>query len=120
MYGKCETIVFFYDKKVSVYSIIHQVEYLYHMYPVPKLKKKIKCIGIRPQIFYPCGFFDGAAAWNTGGVGFVLLLSDSHTLGFSLGCGTSTNTRAKLLALWDLLAVSREFRVEHICIVSDS
>ena len=84
----------FYDKKVSVPSIIHQVEYLFHLYPVPKLKKKIRCIGIRPHIFYPCGFFDGAAAGNIGRAGFVLLLSDSHTLGFSLGCGMGTNTRA--------------------------
>ena len=84
----------FYDKKVSVSSIIHQVEFLFHLYPIPKLKKKIRCIGIKPQIFYPCGFFDGAVAGNIGGVGFVLLLSDSHTLGFSLGCGMSTNTRA--------------------------
>ena len=84
----------FEDKKASVFSIIHQVESLFHLYPVSKLKKKIRCIGISPQIHFSCGFFNGAAAGNFGGPGFVLLLSDSHTLGFSLGCGRSTNTRA--------------------------
>ena len=102
------------DKKVLVSSIIHQVEYLYHMYPVSKLKKKIRCIGIRPQILYPCGFFVGAATRNIGGVGFVLLLSASHTLGFSLGCGTSTNTRE------ELLVVSKHLGIPLLTIFGDS
>ena len=101
-------------------SIIHQVEYLFHLYLVPKLKKKIKCIGIIPWIFYPCGFFDGAAAGNIGGAGFVLLLSGSHTLGFSLGCGMSTNTRAELLALWALLAISKHLGIPLLTIFGDS
>ena len=99
-------------------SIIHQVEYLFHLYPFPKPKKKIKCIGIRPWIFYPCGFFDGVVVGNIGGAGFVLLQSDSHTLGFSLGCGMSTN--AELLALWAFLDVTRHLGIPLLTIFGDS
>ena len=90
------------------------------MYLVPKLKKKIRCIGIRPQILYPCGFFDGAATENIGGASFVLLMSDSHTLGFSLGCGTRTNTREKFLDLWALLAVAKHLGIPLLTIFGDS
>ena len=110
----------FEDNKDLVFSIIHQVEFLFHLYPVPKLKKKIRCIGINPHIHFPCGFFDGAAEGNNGGDGFVLLLSDSHTLDFSLGCGRSTNTRAELLALWALLVVSKHLGIPLLTIFGDS
>ena len=43
------------------------------MYPVPNKKKKSRVIGPGPKIDYPRGFFDGAAAGNTGGVGFRLV-----------------------------------------------
>ena len=48
---------------------------------------------------FPCGFFDGVAAENLGGSGFVIFINDSHHYNFSMGCGISTNTRAELLAL---------------------
>ena len=96
------------------------MESLFHLYHVPKLKKKIRCIGISPQILFPCGFFDGAAAGNIGGVGFVLLLSDSHTLGVSLGCGRITNTRAELRGLWALLVVSKHLGIPLLTIFGDS
>ena len=98
-----------------MFSIIQQVESLFHFYLVPKLKKKIRCIGTSPF-----GFFDGAIVENLGGAGFVLHLSDSHTLGFCLGCGRSTNTRAKLLALWALLAVSKHLGIPLLTIFGDS
>ena len=50
---------------------------------------------------------------NIGGAGFVLLLSDSHTLGFSLGCGMSTNTR-------ELLVVSKHLGIPLLTIFGDS
>ena len=50
----------------------------------------------------------------------MLLLSDSITLGFSLGCGRSTNTRAELLALWALLAVSKHLGIPLLTIFGDS
>ena len=103
-----------------MFSIIQQVEYLFHLHPVPKLKKKIRCIGTNPRILFPCGFFDGVAAENFGGARFMMLLSDSHTLGFSLGCGRSTNTRAELLALWALLAVSKHLGIPLLTIFGNS
>ena len=57
-------------------------------------------------MIFPCGFFDGAAAENLGGAGFVIYLNDNHYFSFSLGCGCSTNTRAELLALSAVLRVS--------------
>ena len=50
----------------------------------------------------------------------MLHLSDSHTIGFSLGCSRSTNTRAKLLALWALLAVSKHLGIPLLTIYGDS
>ena len=76
------------------------------MYPVPKKKKKTRVIGSGPKIGYPCGFFDGAAAENVGRAGFVIYLNEKHYFSFSVGCGCSMNTRAKLLALWAILRVS--------------
>ena len=70
--------------------------------------------------FYPCGFFDGAAAGNLGGAGFVLHLSDSHTIRFTLGCVRSTNTRYELLALWALLAVTKQLGIPLLTIYGDS
>lgn len=55
---------------------------------------------------YPCGFFDGAAAGNIGGACFVIYLHADYYTSFSLGCGSSSNTRAELLALWAILRVS--------------
>ena len=51
-------------------------------------------------------FFDGATSGSIGGAGFFFLLGDTHTLSFYMGCGISTNTRAKLLVLWALLATA--------------
>ena len=36
----------------------------------------------------------------------MIFLNDTHFFSFSLGCGSSTNTRAELLALWAILRVS--------------
>ena len=65
-------------------------------------------------------FFDGAAADDLGGADFVLHLSDSHFLSFSLGCGKSTNTRVELLALWALLVVSKLLGIPLLTIYGDS
>ena len=96
------------------------MEALLHLYPVPKKKKMIRCIGSCPQLFYPRGFFDGAAAGNRGGAGFVLHLSDSHTINFTLGYGGSTNTRSELLALWALLVVTKHLGIPLLSIYGAS
>ena len=95
------------NKLFSLTDILHQVKALCLLYAAPKQKQKIRIIGPIPQLSYPCGFFDGAAADDHGGAGFVLHILVSHFLSFSLGCGKSTNTRAELLALWVVLAVSK-------------
>ena len=91
-----------------------------HLYPVPKKKKKIRSIGSGPQLVYACGFFDGAAAGNIGGAGFVIHLSGSHCMNFSLGCDSSTNTRSELLALWALLSVTKHMGIPMLTIFGDS
>ena len=69
---------------------------------------------------FPCGFFDGAAAKNVGGSGFVIFLSESHYFSFSLRAGHSTNTRAELLALWAVLKVSLMMGIPMHLIYGDS
>ena len=69
---------------------------------------------------FPCGFFDGVAAKNIGGSGFVIFLSDSHYFSFSLGSGCSTNTKAELLALWVVLKVSLMMGLPMHLIFGDS
>ena len=110
----------FENKQPTVYAIFLQTEALMHLYPVPKKKKKLRSIGMPPQIIYPCGFFDGATAGNIGGSGFVIYLSGSHCMYFSLGCGNSTNTRSELLALWALLAVTKHMGIPLLTIFDDS
>ena len=87
------------------------------MYPIPKNKKKSRVIDPGPKIEYPCGFFDGVAAGNLGGAGFVIHLSTSYFISFSMGCGRSTNTRSELLAL---LSVSIHLRIPLFSVFGDS
>ena len=110
----------FEDKHPFVYCIFLQIETLMHLFTVPKKRKKIRNTGMPPLIYYPCGFFYGAAAGNIGGSGFVIHLSCSHCLYFSLGCGSSTNTRSELLALWALLSVTKLMGIPLHSIFGDS
>ena len=50
----------------------------------------------------------------------MLHLSDSQTINFTLGCGRSTNTRSELLALWALLAVTKQLGIPLLAIYGDS
>ena len=90
------------------------------MYPVPQKKRSRRLVAPGPLISYPCGFFDGAAAKNIVGVGFVILMDASYSINFSLGCGRSTNTRAELLARWAILMVSKQMGIPLITIFGDS
>ena len=96
----------FENRKPAFSTLITRIEGLLNAYLVPLKNKKIRNIGTKPVKVFACGFFDGAAAENIGGSGFVIFLSDSHYFSFSLGAGCSTNTRAELLALWAVLKVS--------------
>ena len=108
------------NKLASVYVLLKQIDDLLHLYPVPKKKIKTRVIGSGPLIGYPCGFFDGAAAGNIGGASFVIHLSASYFLSFSLGCGRSTNTRSELLALWALLSATNHLGIPLFTIFGDS
>ena len=70
--------------------------------------------------FFPCGFFDGASAEHMGGAGFVIFLNNDNLFSFSMGCGSSSNTRAELLALWAILRVSKLMGLPMHSIFGDS
>ena len=91
-----------------------------YLYPIPQKKQRIRNIGLSPMMKYPCGFFDGAAAGNIGGVGFVIHLNVDYCISFSLGCGSRSNTRVELLALWAILRVSELMGLPMHSIFGDS
>ena len=76
--------------------------------------------GSVPLKCFPCGFFDGAAADNLGGSGFVIFINDSHFFSFSMGCGRSMNTREELLARWAILRVGILMGIPMKLIYGDS
>ena len=96
----------FEDKKPSIPALIARIEGLIISFPVPLKICKARIIGPKPTKCFPCGFFDGAAAENLGGFGFMIYINDMHFFSFSMGCGRSSNTRAELLACWAILKVS--------------
>ena len=50
----------------------------------------------------------------------MIHLSGLQCLNFSLGCGSSTNTRSELLALWALLVVTKHMGIPLLTIFGDS
>ena len=87
-------------------SLISRIEGLLTSHPAPIQSLKVRDIGPKPVLSFPCGFFDGAASDNIGGSGFFIYLNEHHFFSFTMGCGHSTNTRAELLASWVVLKVS--------------
>ena len=69
---------------------------------------------------YPVGFFDGASANKTRGVGVHIILSNEHYFHLKLGCGLSTNTRSELLSLWVLLVFAKLIGLPYLHIRGDS
>ena len=69
---------------------------------------------------FSVGYFDGAAQLNKGGAGLVIYLSETHYFRFAVGCGSSTNTRAELLALWSVLRVCNLIGLPIKMILGDS
>ena len=85
-----------------------------------KHRNKIRNIG-KPLISNsPRIFFDGAAAKSIGGAGFCIWLNDHHLFDFKLGCGSSTSTRAEILALWESLRVAKDIGLPYLHIFGDS
>ena len=100
--------------------MISRIEGFINSYPVPFISHKTHNPAPAPLKSFPCGYFDGAAAENFGGAGFVIFINDSHFFSFSMGCGRSTNTRAELLAVWALLRVGLLMGIPLQLIFGDS
>ena len=66
------------------------------------------------------GFFDGAAVEGIGGAGIYLAINSNHCFHIKLGCGGSTNTRAKLLAMWALMRWALTLGLPTLQIFGDS
>ena len=65
-------------------------------------------------------FFDGAAADYKDGVGVCIWINEQHFIEMKLGCVLSTNTRAELLALSDLLSIAKDIGFPYLHIFGDS
>ena len=55
-----------------------------------------------------------------GGAGVFLAISHVHSFHIKLGCGSSTNTRVELLALWSLLYWEKVLGLPSLHIFGDS
>ena len=66
------------------------------------------------------GFFDGAVAAGKEGAGILISISKVHSIHIKLGCVSSTNTKAKLLALWVLLYWENYLGLPYLQIFGDS
>ena len=88
---------------------------------VPQVKRsKVRNIGDPPIKLFLMAFFDGAAADSTGGAGVCIWINEQHYLSIKLGSGHSTNTRAKLLALWALLYIAKDIGLPYLHVFGDS
>ena len=97
---KARNAYIFEGKKLTVLNIIFQIENLAQLYQPPcRKEKKLRVLGSCPSLAYPCGFSDGVAAKNIGGVGICIFLNKTHSFEFALGAGTCTNTKAELIGL---------------------
>ena len=97
---KVRNTTLFEGNLAPIANVLHQIFYYSQTYCPPVIKrKKSRTIGLGPVIDYPCGYFDGALARGVGGAGYVLILSETHTLEFALGAGPCTNTKAELIGL---------------------
>ena len=65
-------------------------------------------------------FFDGAVVDSKGGAGVCIWINEQHFIGNKLGWGSSTNTRAELLALWALLSVAKDIGFPYLHIFGNS
>ena len=79
--------------------VCYRIMNLFNAYPVVGKKIAHRDIGLSLAIFYPSGYFDGAAISNIGGAGFILHISLGHYFHVNMGCNNNTNTREELLAL---------------------
>lgn len=48
--------------------------------------------------------------------GFMILLSKDHNIKVSMSFGTSTNTRAKLMATWAAMLIAKSLSISHFMV----
>ena len=83
-------------------------------------RSKVRNIGDPPAKQFPMAFFDGAVTNSIGGVGVCIWINEQHFLSIKLGCGHNTNTRAKLLALWALLYITKDIGLPYLYVFGNS
>ena len=93
----------FEGSRISLASLTSNIGSYFQSFPILGKKKKIHNIGHARSLVYPAGFFYGGVVDGIGGVGIYLAVNSNHYFHIKLGCGGSTNTREKLLAMWALL-----------------
>ena len=84
------------------------------------ISPKIRNIGDPPVMKSQMVFFYGAAYESIGGAGICIWLNDQHFLSIQLGCGSSTNTRVELLALWASLYIAKDIGFPYLHIFGNS
>ena len=105
----------------NIVSLLHIILDEVNSYKVPlKSRNKTRNIGKPPVSKFPMVFFDGTTANFIGGAGICIWLNDHHLFAIKLGCGSSTNTRAELLALWASLRVAKDIGLPYLHIFGDS
>jgi ribonuclease HI len=67
----------------------------------------------------PIGFFYRVAERGICGVGIVLKLSTQHFFKAYFAIGVGSNTKTKLLGLWDLLSIANGCHIEYLMVTSD-
>ena len=90
------------------------------LYKPQKLKK---CKVIQQPSFtlgWPIGYFEGAAQEGYCGAGFVIKMISHEIIKGWMKAGCGTNSRAELMALWDLLYVAKKFGLKQSSIAGDS
>ena len=111
----------FEDLIPNISSLLHIILDEVNSYKVPlKSRYKTRDIGELSDAKYPMVFFDGAAANFIGGAGICIWLNDHHFFAIKLGCGSSTNTRVELLALWASLRVAKDIGLPYLHIFGNS
>ena len=84
----------FENKLPDIHFVVHTIREQLQLYPVlSQQKTKRRNIGLAPIYDFLVGFFDGASANRTRGIGVHLLISQDHHFCIKMGVGLSTNTR---------------------------
>lgn len=119
--GGTGTYLSFENCKMPMDAIMSWIIRLYSHYPISPISRKK--VGIQFPPLLPNGIigtFDGAVQGGICGGGGTLTVAYNHCFHFLLGLGFGTNTKAELVALWALLRMAREQKIDNISILGDS